>query len=479
MIAVAGAMFASCEPELIKGPEAAPAKDASSLEASFVIDGQFADAECKTAQADGNFIKFHTSPATTVQISQTTEDNGKVILYTGPSGVFNITPKRGADVNQPFTVSTIYQNASVASFNSKVTVFVPAELKPEILKLAGDQGPKIWKWNWTTASKLWGNAGNTGNGAAFGPDVVDGMWWGIEKFEEFADQAQHAGGTLTGGETMGAYMVMDEDGNIAAYTEAGDLLGKGSYKVNDYDEGRASGWELGKLAVSEPMSVLFPFSINENGAKVSEYDIMYLDPNFMTLVYTKGNGAGSWGEITYWQFKSEQDVPGNLCANSSRDWQWNLSRECWGNAGNTGAGAAFVNGAVDGQWWGPSTPEGLMDQLNHAVGGAATGAESSDAYMTFTNDTITSYAGDGTTIATSKYEVRDYNPLRNDGWELGKLVTESPAVLFPFSINEGGVAVNEFDIMELTSTNMTLVYTKGNGSGSWGEITFWSFVPKK
>lgn len=37
---------------------------------------------------------------------------------------------------------------------------------------------------------------------------------------------------------------------------------------------------------------------------MTEFDLMYIDADHMSLVYTKGNGAGSWGEITFWQFKA-------------------------------------------------------------------------------------------------------------------------------------------------------------------------------
>ena len=66
--ALAGALLVSCEPTLIEGPKADAPIAASELQSSFVIDGQFADAACTIPQADGNYIKYHTSPARTVQV---------------------------------------------------------------------------------------------------------------------------------------------------------------------------------------------------------------------------------------------------------------------------------------------------------------------------------------------------------------------------------------------------------------------------
>ena len=358
---------------------------------------------------------------------------------------------------------------------------VHPEALPEIKLLAGS-GSKTWVWN-SNGSGLWGNAGNSGDGAAFGPGIVDGQWWAVSVPEELEEQTGHSDGSiLEKSASSDACMAFDTDGNITSYGQEGVLMATSKYSVNNYDVSRSSGWELGKLVTEEP-AVLWPFSINEGGKTVTEFDIMYLDPSNMTLVYTKGNGAGSWGEITFWKFIST-DYASSLTAGDTRQWTWNEDVEgcwCWGNAGNSGDGAAFGPGIVDGQWWGVSKAEDLLgEQLVHA-GGSATGAESSDAYMEFSADGhINTFDGEGNTIYSSTYEVRnwDYKREASNGWELGKLVTEEPAVLWPFSINEGGKTVTEFDIMYLDPSNMTLVYTKGNGAGSWGEITFWVFKSK-
>ena len=121
--AVSGLVLASCQPTVLESPKADSPIAANALQSAFVIDGQYADAACTVPQADGNYIKYHTSPARTVQISTTKSDGSKNVLVTGAAGVFNITPRRGQDSNQPFTVSTINQDASVVSFDSSVNVF--------------------------------------------------------------------------------------------------------------------------------------------------------------------------------------------------------------------------------------------------------------------------------------------------------------------------------------------------------------------
>lgn len=477
MIAVAGAFVASCQPELIDGPDYGQNGDLATLQNGFRIIGQYADQDCTIPQADGNFIKYTTSPATTVQVYNYKNDS-KNLLAVGASGVFNITPKRGQDPNQKFMVAAINPDASIYEFESSVNVFVPAELAPEMKLLLGDGGVKVWTWA-SADSPVWGNAGNSGAGAAFTAGVVDGQWWGASPVE-LLDQLSHAaGGVATGTEDPAASMQFDEDGNAVVFDAAGNVVYATSYQVKDYNPARNAGWELGKL-ITEGPGILFPFSINENGKIASELDIMYLDPNYMTLVYTKGNGAGSWGEITWWKFKNLSGAFDALNGGSERKWGWAYAdAPVWGNAGNTGVGSAFTAGVVDGQWWG-ATPAELADQLAHSGDKPATGEESFDAYMTFNVDgTVNTYAPDGTKIRGGSYTVT-MNPdgRATSGWELGKLTTDQAAILFPYSINEGGKEVTEFDIMYTDADQMTLVYTKGNGPGSWGEITFWKLAAK-
>jgi len=474
-LAAVGLVVAACDPVLIDGPEPWEAATSEEVLAGLTFTQTDADGN---AAADGNYIHYNS----TVGIIQWYNYKNDVenILTTGASGVITLIPKRGQSSSQ--TIYGRIQNAdgSQTVIEKTFNVYVPADLDPELKLLLGNEGKKSWTWQFGNGITCWGNAGNSGNGAGYTANTVDGKWWGVDTPEMLLDQLSHApGGVATGTESSAAYMELDEDGNIVAYGGDGSVVYQSTFTLENYDATRASGWEVGKLKTADP-AVLFPFSINEGGKAVTEFDLMYLDPNFMTLVYTKGNGAGSWGEITYWLFKNKNGVQDALNAQDKRQWTWNTDAgiNCWGNAGNSGNGAGYTAGVVDGKWWGVDTPESLLDQLNHA-GGSATGAESSAAYMEFDKDgNITTYGGDGSVIYKSTYEVADYDATRASGWELGKLKTAEPAVLFPFSINENGTSVTEFDLMYVDADNMTLVYTKGNGAGSWGEITYWLFKAK-
>lgn len=425
--------------------------------------------------ADGNFITYTTNPATTVTV-YTKKGDAENILAVGPTGSFKLAPGRGSDPNQVINFRVANSDRTFTETTRTVNVFVKQDLDPEYKLLLGEAGKKSWGFTFDGGA-VWGNAGNTGNGAGFTTTAIDGQWWGVTSPEEFEGQMGHAQGDETFGAmdaAAGSYMTFDEDYNIVSYTADGSVIRKGSYEIVNYNPGRTDGWQVATLKTSVPV-VLWPYSINENGKQVTEFDLMYLDSNHMSLVYTKGNGAGSWGEISFWRFMNVTPSKNVLEGLSSRKWSWpNDGVEVWGNAGNTGNGAGFGRQAVDGKWWGVADAADLEGQAGHA-GGAINGDENNNAYMIFGDGKVTSYAADGSQIRGGTYELNIYPEGRNGGWELGKLTTSAPALLFPWSINEGGVAVTEFDIMYMDGDYMNLVYTKGNGAGSWGEITYWRF----
>lgn len=430
--------------------------------------------------AEGNWVKYVTSPATTVAVFNYAADGSENLLAWGPSGVFKLSPKRGASNEQEVVVRVVDANNNITDTKTTVSVWVKSDLDPEIKLLLGEAGKKNWAWA-EDGYEVWGNAGNTGNGAAFGAKAVDGKWWGVMASTELSDgQMNHAAGdeTLAALDAAaGSYMQFDEDNNIVSYTADGKQIRKAAYQLTNFDPGRSTDWQIATLTTSAP-AVLWPYSINEGGKQVTEFDVMYLDGNHMTLVYTKGNGAGSWGEITYWRFVNVSPSA-DLLENNTGKWGWATSDavEVWGNAGNTGNGAGFTRNAVDGKWWGVISGEELEGQKQHA-GGNLYGDESNDAYMIFNDGKVITDAADNSLIRGGKYELEIYPDGRKDNWELGKLTTSEPALLFPWSINENGTPVTEFDVMYMDGGNITLVYTKGNGAGSWGEITYWRFEAK-
>ena len=469
MTAAMGMVFAACEPTLIDGPEPFAPVEATVL-ANGITYQQFADEACTQPDDAGNFLKYN-STAGVVQVFQ--EGNNSP-LYTGAGGVVKIPVKRGQEPSANLVFRLINGDGTFTEAVKTVACTPPTELSPEMLILASDNGQKVWKW---APANVYGNAGHSGAGSAFNaPGVVDGIWWGCESADALMDQLKHSGGTAYGDEANGAYMVFSEDGVVTSYKPTGEVIRSGKFEVKNYDPSRASGWELGKLTTSEP-ALLFPWKVNADGTPVTEYDIMYFTPQAMTLVHTGGQAAGGWGEITHWSFIGGSPDPLTI------EGTWTYGANGYGNGGHGGSGAAFnAPGVVDGNWWGVTTGDELIDQVQHA-GGAPTGDEASDAYMVFEGNTVTTYAPDGTKVRGGEWAavMNDYASGAGRGaagWELGKLTTSEPAILFPWMINGGGTPVTEFDIMYFDANNMTLVYTAGQASGGWGEITHWVFVRK-
>ena len=484
--ALAGALLVSCQPALIEGPKADSPVAANELQSSFVIDGQFADAACTIPQADGNYIKYHTSPARTVQVYNQKADGTKNVLVTGASGVFNITPRRGADSNQPFSVAVINQDASVVSFDSSVNVYVPADLAPEVKVLTGESGAKAWKW-YTLDGACWGNCGYIGvaGQADVASGAIPGYWWGCPPEDLETEQISHTGGTEYGYGSSNAYMVFNEDGECISYKEDGSLIAKGSYTLNDYDPS-GENYLYGTLVTTDA-PILMPFQINTGGKRVNEFEVVYIDPNQMSLIYKGDNAEWGWGEATWWRFKNASDPDAALAGLGERAWTWKpMDGATWGNAGYIGVGgqADVASGAVPGYWWG-CVPEDLETQQLAHSGGVAYGYGSSDAYMVFdsANGVVTSYDADGNKITSSAYSVENYDwtTAANDGYKMGDLVTDptESGILFPFIVNAGGKKATEYEIIYLDGNLMTLICRNGQEVWGWGEVTWWRFQPKK
>ena len=487
IIAMAGLLLASCEPVLIEGPKAGPQVGASELQSSYRIDGQYADAECTQPQSDGNFIKYHTSPATTVQIYNYKSDGTKNVLATGASGVFNITPRRGQDSNQPYTVATINQDATIVSFETTVNVYVPADLDPAVKVLTGESGAKAWKW-YPLNGATWGNCGYIGvaGQADVAAGEIPGYWWGCLPEELETDQIAHTGGTVYGYGDPDAYMVFNEDGDCISYKADGTQIAKGSYALNNYDPS-GENYLYGTLVTTDA-PILMPFSINTGGKRVNEFEVIYVDPNMMSLIYKGDNAEWGWGEATWWRFKNASDADAALAGDGQRAWTYNtIDGATWGNAGYIGVGgqANVAAGEVPGFWWGCSPAELETSQISHS-GGVAYGYGSDDAYMVFdiNNGEVTSYAADGSKIASSAYAVENFDAfaIQNGGYKMGDMTTgvNESGILWPFAINTGGAVNTNYEILYLDGQLMTLIGNYGGaGEWSWSECTWWRFQPKR
>ena len=515
-LCVVAGMLTACDPSV--DSISVPASDltASVLDSEFSFKQyQLLDDGSLVEAADGNYFKFNVgSPYKSVVVYTFDADGNENILASGFSGQFTIKPKRGASPNQTFYVRAADKDGTKVELKKDVVVYVPTELSQEMKFLCSEDGVKTWTWDtdFRADGAVWGNLGYAaGSGDTF-VNEGNGIWWGCPP-ADLTGQLNHSDtGNATGEEDPNAYMVIDEDGNIVTYAGDGTRLRSLKYSVTAWDGGNRSfasadgsqaNWSLGTLH-TDPKAILWPFQINshsdDNPDKTTcptDFEIMQLDGAHLKLIYPR-KGGGSWGEATWWAFKSSSDAEGSLTNYGEKAWTWDTEFRadggCWGNLGYApGDGNSFVNEG-NGIWWGCPAAD-LAGQLNHSDTGVATGEEDPNAYMVvnFNKGTITSYDATGKQLRSGKYEVTAWNNGKRflasaDGsqteWAVGYLYTDPGTILWPFQINSHSddnpdktTTPSQFEIMQLDGDHMKLIYPR-QGVGSWGEATWWAFKRK-
>ncbi len=492
----AAGLLVSCDP--IKEEKDLDLYTVTSSEIDNAISFIQTDAEGNVA-ADGNYFTFKTNPAVPVTIYNFLSNGAENMLAHGTSGSFIIKPKRGSDPNQKVYIRFIGSDNQTVEIDKTFNVYVQQELDPEIRLLASDAyGSKIWKWDSNATDKVvWGNMGYCGGK---GSDVAlssNGKWWGVTSEEEFLTQGEHAADGFIGDESLDATMVINDEGIIVCYDKDGNVIRQGTYKVENYDPSNPDAWKVGDLITSEG-AILWPYEINwkNNGQNPypTKFDICYLTADKLCLVYPdKGDfaGLGNWGEATFWHFASNSDVEGMAIGygkDAKKDWTWDTEATdgvVWGNMGYCGGAGADVGISSNGKWWGVTSEEEFLGQLNHTNDGKAHGDESMNAFFTLSNEgTIVRHAGDGSVINSGTFE---FDTKVANEWKVANLKTTAGTILWPYEINwkQNGVPTafpTTFEVVYLTPERMCLVYPdKGDFSalGGWGEATFWHFKAKK
>ena len=459
-----------------------PAEDSYSNNAKNVADSELASRvtfvqsdENGNPQADGNYFTFTTNPATIVTIYTLRPDESENILSQGSaSGSFKYAPSRGSDTQQTIYVRAMNADGSTVEATKTVTVFVPGELEMPVRYLASnDYGTKTWKWDPSITGAVWGNMGyQPGTGASVGIEG-NGQWWGVTTSEEFNGQLQHTEDNTNHGDgDLDAYMVFSEDGLLTAYDAEGNAIRSSVFSVENWDP--AGEWKVGDLKTT---AILWPYEINSGGNIPGTYEICYLTPDKMTLVYPDGGSQGGWGEASFWHFCSNTDQSGMLAGyDSGKSWTWDTSitGAVWGNMGYQPGDGASVGTAGNGQWWGVTTSEEFNGQLQHTEDETNHGDGDLDAYMTFgTDGLLNAYDASGKAIRTDTYEIV---PVQGNTWKVADLKTK--AILWPYEINSGGNIPGTYEVVYLTGDKMTLVYPDGGSQGGWGEASFWHFKAK-
>ena len=103
-------------------------------------------------------------------------------------------------------------------------------------------------------------------------------------------------------------MVFNEDMECISYKADGTQIAKGSYSLNNYDPDCSDGYLYGTLVTTDA-PILFPFIVNTGGKRANEFDVIYVDPNNLSLVCANGNEAWSWGQAGRFQLQASDRPP--------------------------------------------------------------------------------------------------------------------------------------------------------------------------
>lgn len=476
-------MFTACDPSKtdLGSPDAN--YTASELENLFTVTQNDADGN---PAADGNYFHFKTKdlarPVQIIRIMGGAEN----VVASGFEGNFAIRPSRGQDPNVSYIVRVVNFDGTHVDIEKTATVFVPTEMAMWQKLLASEAGEKTWYWDTeATDGVVWGNMGYCGGAGSEVGLNSNGKWWGVTSEADFLTQGDHTSDGFIGDEKMDSKMIFKEDGTVRCELADGTVFRNGSYEVEDFDYSDPSAWKVGNLKTTAG-AILWPFEINSGGNKPTTFEICYLTVNKMALVYPDGgafDGLGSWGEATFWHFKSDSDKAGAITdyKDDGKAWTWNTEATdgvVWGNMGYCGGSGAEVGLNSNGKWWGVTSEADFLTQGDHSSDGFI-GDEKMDSYMVFGNDgTINAYTADGNKFRSGVWE---FEAIEGNDWKVGDLKTTAGSILWPFEINSGGNKPTQFEVVYLTGNRMTLVYPdKGDfGSlGSWGEATFWQFKAK-
>ncbi len=437
------------------------------------------DAEGNLAE-DGNYVSFQTNPATTVSIFVVDKEGNEKVLASGAAGEFLLAAGRGADPRQAFKIRAVAADNSESVADTALTVYVQADLAPEMKLLVGNgvaPTSKAWTWyfgyNNAEGGACWGNMGGNGSG---GHSISGNAWWGVNDAAQLTGQMKHSvTGVAIGEEDNDAYMVFNEDGSVVCYDKDANQIRKGTFEISDYNPD--SDWSLATLTTSEG-ATLFPYEINAGGKYVTKFEVHELSEDLLVLAYPDGGEwptNGDWKEATYWCFQSVErkyndivDVQGSA-ASGAWTWDFDYIGKCWGNFGFTGDSFSELGGLV---WWGVENAADLAGQMGHSVTGEPTGEENNAATMIFSRGRVTCFDAQGNSIRTGDYS---FDPSIHTAWQRGTLRTSEGATLFPFEINAGGRYVTEYQIHTITPNRLILTYPDNGAFDGWSEGTYWCF----
>lgn len=388
----------------------------------------------------------------------------------------------------------------INSINMKRRIILPLILLGLTASAGGNSpwtGEKTWYWSPTSVNggAVWGNAGYAA-GPQDGGSEITGGWWGCGPEDgicpdKFNWQQVHAGSLYSQyiGDTFTASkMVFDDaEGTITVFAPNGQQIRQGSYFMNMTPSEII--YSKGTLYTS-PGAILWPFAINTNGDTPERFNITWLSDDKMILNYAP-EASSNWQECTWWSFGTEQPESYPVMPwTGERTWYWSPTSvnngAVWGNAGYL-AGAQDGSDNINGAWWGCGYNDGLCEdtfvsQTQHAGSnydkyqGGCYGLSHMTVYE---SGFALTYDNNNNLIDMGRWGIEGYNgnEITNaEKYSRGTLEVSEGAILWPFAINLSlqGYMPTSLEIGWLSDDRLILIYAP-QGTGAWGECTWWSF----
>lgn len=300
-----------------------------------------------------------------------------------------------------------------------------------------------------SGSKTWVFDAFTDNNHPYGIGGVgdrSATWWGPE-YGEFNEWDASITFSLDGGA-------------IFTKTLSDGTTQKGSFSFNLAK--KVGNWSKGILSL-KGATIPNAYSINNRGAEAYDFYIIELEDDLMILANISGNGVpdapGEGSEANFWIFRPEgytafdgSEFIAALAGDSEKTWGWGNGNGILGN------NAVYVSAPG---WWVLNA-----DDVNGQAPGEGTGAT-----MVFTSDgTLKINRNDGTSAqGTFSIAAPRGGP---EGWSKATLKTADVAVLCGIAFNEGNGPVNEYQILSIDDTKITLANMQQNEEAGW----YWIFT---
>ncbi|MDR3142932.1 MAG: hypothetical protein LBU37_14565 [Tannerellaceae bacterium] len=299
-----------------------------------------------------------------------------------------------------------------------------------------------------SGSKTWVFDAFTDNNHPYGIGGVgdkSATWWGPE-YGEFDEWDASITFSLDGGA-------------IFTKTLSDGTSQKGSFSFNLAK--KVTNWSQGILSL-KGATIPNAYSVNNKAGEAYDFYILELEDDLLVLANVTGNGVpdNPSGEANFWVFRPEgytafddSEFIAALTGGSEKTWGWGTNKEALGN------NAVYVGGPG---WWVLPRDGSIDDQAP----GEGTGAT-----MVFTADgTLKTNRNNGTSAeGTFSIKAPKGGP---EGWSKATLKTSDVAVLCGIAFNEGNGPVNEYQILSIDDSKITLANMQQDESAGW----YWVFT---